>query len=317
MVLFSIAHVFAVTMDSSINVVGMDVEYSVTKALEYTTALVIKTELNKITISHADDASGVYHNIAVSITGTVDVASNFNDTLQSTVTTGWSDISDIGHVTEACQLNLTGNTSWTGSVSDALDHMVNAALDKHLNNVLNSLATANTAVYANFTAEEYNHAKYAAVNHAWIQSEDTMFSGAASFGELLNSDLNNNSGNIDVTDTSSQSIVTDVYKQYAGEHVNDLDDLDTSHGLGDMLSGNKIEFVLQIIGSGADGKYEFVNNSTNVLLADPSESGAVPTSGTGADVDINGTDCITKGAPENTIGLLCQPAVLLLRYTVA
>ena len=61
----------------------------------------------------------------------------------------------------------------------------------------------------------------------------------------------------------------------------------------------------------------FNNNSTNVLLADPSESGAVPTSGTGADVDINGTDCITKGAPENTIGLLCQPAVLLLRYTVA
>jgi len=310
MVLFSIARTFAVQMDSSINVVGMDVEYSVTKALEYTPNLEIKTALNNISFSHAPDDAGTYHNIQVDISANVSVADEINTTI-AYGTVGWVDLSlNKTHITEAVSTANLDSTDWDKSVSDCLDHLVNAAFDNHLKT--GDLDDTSALAYSDFELTDFGHAFGLAVNEAWKDSSDSIYSGAQSFGQLIENNLNDASGIIDVTATAEQHIISDVFKQVLNENINTLGDLDQSQLLGDLLNGNQIEFVLQVLGSGTNNVYEFENTSANSV---------VPTSGVGSVTQSNAVEgiasCVTKGAPSGIIGLTCNPAVFLLRYTVA
>merc|ERR1712072_613502 len=82
---------FCCKMDSSVNTVAQVVTYSVTKALEYTTAI-SSTIFNNITFSHAANTSTSNDDqITLTVPSNLDVISEFNDTLKPS-TTGWKDL---------------------------------------------------------------------------------------------------------------------------------------------------------------------------------------------------------------------------------
>ena len=278
--------VFSVQMDASINLVGMDVSYNVTKALEYTQDI-SASDLSGILINKIADTADNDFQVTIDTTGfsKVNLMTSLNASLNPTATgaTGWKDVSSgvtsNAYINQAVNFDLSGiqangNDVWDKSISGACDSLINAAFDRAM--IRSGSITLNgTISYSDLSENDFKHAHVLGVNLAYFESSGNIYNNNSdvtsntTFGYAVATHIKDTSGTTHLD--ASSGFVADIIRQYTADHVEEFHHdgglTDTTNGLKEnqtvveMITNKGIELILQIRGNATGGGFEIINNT--------------------------------------------------------